>query len=72
MKLVPTYRLMLFVGLIILPFTLLMLVVDAVIIPTIVLAAAILVVAIMDETGGQTHPTGFGLSARNLYTGSGT
>jgi uncharacterized protein (DUF58 family) len=48
MKLVPTYRLMLFVGLIILPFTLLMLVVDAVIIPTIVLAAAILVVAIMD------------------------
>jgi len=47
-KLVPTYRLLLFVGLIILPFTLLMLVVEAVIIPTIVLAAAILVVAIMD------------------------
>jgi uncharacterized protein (DUF58 family) len=44
-KFVPTYRLL---GLIILPFTLLMLVVDAVIIPTIVLAAAILVVAIMD------------------------
>ena len=48
MKLVPTYRLMLFMGLIILPFTLMMLVVDAVIIPTIVMAVAILVVAIMD------------------------
>ena len=48
MRLVPTYRLLLFVGLIILPFTLLMLVVEAVIIPTIVLAAAILVIAIMD------------------------
>jgi uncharacterized protein (DUF58 family) len=48
MRLVPTYRLLLFVGLVILPFTLLMLVVEAVIIPTIVLAAAILVIAIMD------------------------
>jgi uncharacterized protein (DUF58 family) len=47
-KLVPTYRLLFFVGLIILPFTLLLLVVDAVAVPTIVLAAAILVVAIMD------------------------
>jgi uncharacterized protein (DUF58 family) len=48
MKLVPTYRLLLFVGLIILPFTLLLLVVDAVVEPTIVLAAAVLFVAIMD------------------------
>jgi uncharacterized protein (DUF58 family) len=48
MKIVPTYRLLLFVGVIILPFTLLLLVVDAVIVPTIVLAVAVLVVALMD------------------------
>ena len=48
MKLVPTYRLLLFVGAIILPFTLLLLVVDAVVVPTIVLAVAVLVVALMD------------------------
>ncbi|MDH3878821.1 MAG: hypothetical protein OET18_13320, partial [Desulfobacterales bacterium] len=48
MKLVPTYRLLLFVGLIVLPFTLLLLVVDAVVVPTIIVAAAILVVVIMD------------------------
>jgi uncharacterized protein (DUF58 family) len=48
MKIVPTYRLLLFVGVIILPFTLLLLVIDAVIVPTIVLAVAVLVVALMD------------------------
>ena len=48
MKLVPTYRLLLFVGVIILPFTLLLLAVDAVVVPTIVLAVAVVVVAIMD------------------------
>jgi uncharacterized protein (DUF58 family) len=48
MKLVPTYRLLFFVGLILVPFTLLLVVVAAVIVPTIVLAAAIMVVAIMD------------------------
>ena len=48
MKLVPTYRLLLFVGLSVLPFTLLLVVVDAVVVPTIVVAAAILVVVIMD------------------------
>ena len=58
MKLVPTYRLMLFIGLIILPFTLLMLVVDAVIIPTIVLSAAILVIAIMDASRSRDRLEG--------------
>ena len=48
MKLVPTYRLLLFVGLIVLPFTLVLLVADAVAVPTIIVAAAILAVAIMD------------------------
>ena len=48
MKYIPTYRLLFFVGLFILPFTLLLLVVDAVVVPTIILSAAILVVAIMD------------------------
>jgi uncharacterized protein (DUF58 family) len=48
MKLVPTYRLVFFVGLIILPFTLLLLVVDAVVVPAIVLAAAVFIVSIMD------------------------
>jgi uncharacterized protein (DUF58 family) len=48
MKLVPTYRLLLFVGLIVLPFTLLLLVVDAVVVPTILVAAAILAVVIID------------------------
>ena len=48
MKLVPTYRLLFFVGLILVPFTLLLVVVADVIVPTIVLAAAIMVVAIMD------------------------
>ena len=48
MKYVPTYRLLLFVGLSVLPFTLLLVVVDAVVVPTIVVAAAILVVVIMD------------------------
>ena len=48
MKIVPTYRLLFFVGLFILPFTLLLLVVDAVVVPTIIVSAAILVVAIMD------------------------
>jgi uncharacterized protein (DUF58 family) len=48
MKYVPTYRLLLFVGVIILPFTLLLLVVEAVVVPTIVLAIAVLVVALMD------------------------
>ena len=48
MKLVPTYRLLFFVGLIIVPFTLLLVVVASVTVPTIVLAAAIMVVAIMD------------------------
>jgi uncharacterized protein (DUF58 family) len=48
MKYVPTYRLLFFVGLIIVPFTLLLVVVASVVVPTIVLAAAIMVVAIMD------------------------
>ena len=48
MKYVPTYRLLFFVGLIIVPFTLLLVVAASVIVPTIVLAAAIMVVAIMD------------------------
>ena len=48
MKLVPTYRLLLFVGFIILPLTLLLLVFDAIAVPTIVLAAAVLVVALTD------------------------
>jgi uncharacterized protein (DUF58 family) len=48
MKIVPTYRLLLFVGVIILPFTLLILVVDTAVLPTFVLAAAVLVVALMD------------------------
>lgn len=44
----PTYRLLLFVGLIVLPFTLVLLVADAVAVPTIIVAAAILAVVIMD------------------------
>jgi len=48
MTIVPTYRLLLLVGFIILPFTLLLLVVDVVVVPTIVLSAAILLVVIMD------------------------
>jgi uncharacterized protein (DUF58 family) len=47
-KFVPTYRLLWFTGLIILPFTLLMLVVEAMIVPAIGLSAAILVVALID------------------------
>ena len=48
MKYVPTYRLLIFVGLILLPFTLLMLVFETVAVPAIVLSAAILVVVLMD------------------------
>ena len=48
MKFVPTYRLLLLVGLTIVPFTLLLVVAASVIVPTMVLAAAVMVVAIMD------------------------
>ncbi len=48
MRIVPTNRLLFFVGLIIVPFTLLLVVAASVIVPTIVLAAAIMIVAIMD------------------------
>jgi uncharacterized protein (DUF58 family) len=48
MRIVPTNRLLFFVGLIIVPFTLLLVVAASVIVPTIVLAAAVMVVAIMD------------------------
>jgi uncharacterized protein (DUF58 family) len=48
MKLVPTYRLLLFVGFIVLPLTLLLPVVDAAIVPAIVAAAAVPGVAIID------------------------
>jgi uncharacterized protein (DUF58 family) len=47
-KLVPTYRLLFFAGLILLPATLLLVAVAAVTVPTIVVAAAILAVVIMD------------------------
>ena len=48
MTIVPTYRLLLFVGVIILPLTLLLPVVDAAIVPAIALAAAVAGVAIID------------------------
>ena len=48
MKLVPTYRLLLFVGVIVLPLTLLLPAVDAAIAPAIALAAAVAGVAISD------------------------
>ena len=48
MKFVPTYRLLLFAGVIILPLTLLLLVVDAAIVPAIGLAVAVLAVVLTD------------------------
>jgi uncharacterized protein (DUF58 family) len=48
MRIVPTNRLLFFVGLTIVPFTLLLVVAASVIVPTMVLAAAVMVVAIMD------------------------
>ena len=48
MKLVPTYRLIYFVGLIFLPFTLLMVVVPSAAVPNIVLAVASVIVIAMD------------------------
>ena len=48
MKYVPTYRLLLFAGVIILPLTLLLPVVDAAIVPAIGLAVAVLAIALTD------------------------
>lgn len=48
MKLVPTYRLLSFVGLVILPFTLLLLVFASAMVPTIFSAATVIAVALLD------------------------
>ncbi len=53
MKLVPTYRLLFFVGLIFLPFTLLVVVFSSIAAPTIVLALVIIIAVAMDAYRSQ-------------------
>ena len=48
MKIVPTYRLLIFIGLILLPCTLLLVVVSSIAAPTIVLACVVMIAATMD------------------------
>ncbi len=59
MKFVPHTASLFFVGLIIVPFTLLLVVAASVIVPTIVLAAAVMVVAIMDAYRSQGTAAGY-------------
>ena len=53
MKLVPTYRLLFFVGLIFLPLTLLMVMVTSIAVPTIFVAVAIIIAVAMDAYRSQ-------------------
>jgi uncharacterized protein (DUF58 family) len=61
MKLVPTYRLIYFVGLIFLPFTLLMVVVPSAAVPNIVLAVAGIIVFAMDAVRSRGRLQGVGV-----------
>ena len=58
MKIVPTYRLIYFLGLIFLPLTLLMVVVSAIAVPTILVAIAILIGVAMDAYRSRGRLTG--------------